>query len=226
MKLKEDHLIDYRDFNGRYLKAKIMETDYDEERDHLRFGVHYINWDHKWNVWSAPKYQYRRYAVHGSISQRGRHREEMNYINLQNPCGQYMEVKPLHLYHHSMFKLQHQPHDTKMDREYIPKYQTWHVAELCFTHKYSAQVKCLLLRENEDGKWSKPLKCDVYWVHLDNVMECAPRNTNIVDPVVVHEPEKKKKQENSAFTRKRYRPDDGNGPAKKRQRRNSRRKNE
>merc|ERR1712087_512565 len=66
----------------------------------------------------------------------------------------------------------------------------------------SAQVHCQLLRQHPNGDWFKPKKPDVYWVHLDNAQECAPRNTHIVDPVILNgknrSPKKAKKKKNDA----------------------------
>ena len=185
MSFGEMQLIDYRDFNARYLSAKIMKISFDTNRECWKFGVHYEGWDDKWNVWSTPKFQFQRYAHHGSVSMRGLHRQEMRYVSLKRPYGDYIEVKPLHLYFHSLYKLKHQRKACKVDGSYVHKYKEWHVAEVCLKDRFSAQVQVVLLRQNELGEWFKPLpKADLYWVHLDNEQECAPKNTHIVDGVI------------------------------------------
>eukprot|EP01084_Bolivina_argentea_P223929 378761_1 len=185
LQFNENEFVDYRDFNARYLKSQIMQISYDEGKKHMKFGIHYVGWADKWNVWSIPKYQHRRYGICGTVSERGLHRDCMRYIRTQPPWGDYLEVRPMHLHEHTLFKLQHQPNDSALDRSYVDRYLKWHVAQVILNDSNSAQIQVILLMQNEFGEWYKPQpKADLYWVHLDNEDECAPSNTHILNPTI------------------------------------------
>eukprot|EP01083_Nonionella_stella_P161079 527191_1 len=185
LQFNENEFVDYRDFNARYLKSQIMQISYDEGKKHMKFGIHYVGWADKWNVWSIPKYQHRRYGICGTVSERGLHRDCMRYIRMQPPWGDYLEVRPMHLHEHTLFKLQHRPNDSALDRSYVDRYLKWHVAQVILNDSNSAQIQVILLMQNEFGEWYKPQpKADLYWVHLDNEDECAPSNTHILNPTI------------------------------------------
>ena len=179
--------IDYRDFNGRWLKAQIVQIDIDKVSYAKKYGITYVDWDDCWNVWSVPKHQFQRYALYESISQRGLNRNEMKYIKLKKPYGDYLEVKPMHMYFHSLYKMNYAPdkdQKKKIDTNFCNQYLQWHVAQVMLSDRYSAQVQVILFKYDEqDQKWyKKQPKADCYWVHLDNRNECAPRNTHIINP--------------------------------------------
>merc|ERR1712228_145783 len=195
LKFKENDCIDYRDFNGRYLAAKIIAICREHGKE-IKYGIHYIHWDNKWNVWSVPRFQYLRFNNFGVISQRALHRKEMEYVALQKPFGDIIEVRPLHLHYHNLYKLKHESNEENVNKEYVDVYSKWHIAEICLKDKFSAQVQAILLVQNEEnGEWFKPSpKADLYWVHLDNEKECVPTNTHIKNPIIVRQVREKKKR--------------------------------
>ena len=182
VKLRKGAEIDYRDVFGRFLRAKIMQIveDPDDILD-KKHGIHYSGWRNFWNHWSYPRYQYQRYAEHGSISMRKLHRNCMEYIKLNKPYGNFIEIKPIHLFEYNMFKMEHDGDDT-IDVNYCNQYLKWHVGEVVDCDPYSAQVKCKLFQYcKQTNTLLKPNGKDtVYWVHLDNDEECAPKKTNIL----------------------------------------------
>ena len=96
MKLTPETKIDYRDFNGRFLKAEIVQISIDKTKLYKKYGISYEGWADKWNVWSIPKHQHKRYSEYKSVSRRPLHRDCMRYISLKKPYGGYLS-KPLRL---------------------------------------------------------------------------------------------------------------------------------
>lgn len=178
--LQCDAFIDHRDFNGRYLEANVCAID----RENGAFNVRYIHWDTQWNAWSHPKHEHLSFNKFGSISTRSLHRSEMSFVRLDKPFGDFIEVRPLHLRNQSK------------DENERSKYEQWRIAEVCMSDRRSAQVQTVLFEQNaQNGEWQKPKpKADVYWIHLDNVDECAPINTHIQNPIIIGKDKKNKKK--------------------------------
>jgi len=204
LQFKENECVDYRDFNGRYLKAKINEIGTGKSNE-IKFGIHYLHWADKWNTWSVPRYQSLRFNHFGVISQRGLHRDEMRYVSMEKPFGDIVEIRPLHLHRHTLFKQEHQPNDIDADKgEYRDEYLKWCIAEICLKDKFSAQVQAILYVQNENeenGEWFKPTpKADLYWVHLDNEQECAPIDTHIKNPIIAKKSRARKRKSDHSST--------------------------
>ena len=179
LQLKKFDQIDYRDCNGRFLEAVILEKVIDTNKGYTKHGIHYENFTDQFNHWSIPRLQFQRYAVYQSISNRTDiNRNCMKYIKLNKPYGDYLEIKPMHLFYHNMFKMNHQ------QEEYDPitmnncnQYLQWHVAQVISNDR--AQVQCVLFKDYmRTNKWIKSHPPQIYWVHLDNEKECAPINTH------------------------------------------------
>lgn len=170
---------DYRDFNGRYYEAQIMEISYNEKYQSMSFGIRFPGWDEsKYNVYSFIKHQHYRFAPHKSITKRYSNRQCMKYIKCDKPWGDFLEVKPLHWYNYYKMAEEFEKNDSNKDYH---QYQSWHVAKVVCCQL--SQVACLLYKYCiESNKWIEPKYCqkknkwlgDVYWVHLDNDEECVP----------------------------------------------------
>ena len=199
-----DTLVDYRDLDGRFVEAEVAEIGYDNKYQTTKFGMKFPGWDSKYYVYSYIKMHHQRFAEHKSISTRIRHRACMEYINLDpnGPWGDFLEVKPLHIYYYYKNKeyvqqnVQQKKAICTTNKDYH-QYLQWHVAKVILTdYKIndnkrifnSAQVKCILYKYCiESNKWIEPKYCqkemkwlgDIYWVHLDNEQECAPINKNL-----------------------------------------------
>ena len=176
-KLEKGAQFDYRDVFGRFLGATILQIVEDPDTLDQKHGIHYPGWRNFWNHWSYPEYQYQRYAEHESISKRPLHRNCMEYIELNKPHDDLIEVKPLHLFQYNMFKREHVDKTITIDD--CNKYLNWHIGQVVAKDRSSAQVQCELYEYCEkNNTWSK--SSEKTWVHLDNDKECAPINTNIL----------------------------------------------
>lgn len=190
--VKHEQKIDYRDYEGRYLIAKIKAIDYDNKRKSTKVGITYLEWENKWNVWSIINIQNERFAEYRSISKRKSiNRKCMKYIKIttQGPWGEPLEVRPIHLYNDA--KNKNMPNPDQYLQWYPAKVilNDWHPDEKTKKIKIqSAQVKCVLYKYCEQNdRWILPPYCKekqkwlghVYWVHLDNDKECQPMNTNL-----------------------------------------------
>lgn len=177
--------LDFRDEDGRYLKAVITAIDVNEQTESAKVLIHFEGFPNTYNVWINISTQHQRFAVYGSISDRKSiNRQCMQYIKLKpgNISNYFLEVRPLHLYNINK---------NKNTQDY-DKYLNWYPAKIVLleppkmnpiTNKLeipSAQVKCVLYKYcYETNKWFEPsqTEANVYWVHLDNDEECQSMNT-------------------------------------------------